>query len=290
MNKYFYRISSIIFLAIFAFSAYKVSSYLYTNYKSKAAYEELKSIRHQAGLSDYDKRDLSSEENTQELSEDNFIELLKKEERLKVTAEQQKLFQLEQEKQLRQQTFESLQKKNKDIVAWIYIPSTNIDYPVVKGADNEFYLTHDALKKRSSAGALFLDFNNKLGKDAKSSDKNLTIYGHHMKNGTMFKDLIKFRNKDFLNDNKFIYLDTKYRKETWEVFSVYTTAADFNYRQPNFTSSKEYSNFLKSIKSKSIYSTNVQVSANDNILTLSTCSYEFEDARLVVQARLVKEE
>jgi sortase B len=288
MNKYFSRISSIIFLAIFVFSIFKVSSYFYTNYKSKVAYEELKNIRTQTNLPNYDKQPLSSEQSTQDLNEDNFIEQLKKEARLKITADQQKKFQLEQERQLRLQTFERLQKKNKDIVAWIYIPSTNIDYPVVKGADNEFYLNHDALKKRSSAGALFLDFKNKLGKDAKSSDKNLTIYGHHMKNGTMFKDLTKFRSKEFFNDNKYIYLDTKYIRETWEIFSVYITAADFNYRQPNFTSTKEYTNFLKSIKSKSIYPTNVQFTANDSILTLSTCSYEFEDARLVVQARLVK--
>ncbi|MCM0647301.1 class B sortase [Clostridium swellfunianum] len=290
MNKYFHKISLTLCLSIFIFSAYKISSYLYTNYKSKAAYEELKSIHQQASLPADNSESTSTEQIGQELNEDNFIEYLKEQARLKIYAQQKKQFQEEQEKKQRQQTFENLQKKNKDIVAWIYIPLTNIDYPIVKGSDNEFYLNHDALKKYSDAGAIFLDYNNKLGKDAKTSDKNLTIYGHHMKNGTMFKDLSKFRSKDFLSDNKFIYLDTKYRKETWEIFSVYITPADFNYRQPNFTSTKEYTNFLKSIKSKSIYSTNVQVSANDSILTLSTCSYEFEDARLVVQARLVKEQ
>lgn len=172
---------------------------------------------------------------------------------------------------------------NKDVVGWISIPNTRIDYPVVKGKDNDYYLYHDILKRTSVYGTIFMDYRN----DIKLLNENTSLFGHHMKDGSMFQELVKYKDKDFFEANRYIYLFTEAGSSTWEVFSAYVTDTNFYFIQNEFSSLKEYENFINKIQAKSKYKSNVSVSTTDKIITLCTCTYEFNDARFVVHAKKI---
>lgn len=179
-----------------------------------------------------------------------------------------------------QPKFISLLEINEEVVGWVTIPETNIDYPVVKAADNDFYLGHDFEKNKNRSGSIFMDFRN----SPELKEKNIILYGHHMKDGSMFNNINKYKNKDFFYQNNLIRFDTLYEDYIWEVFSVYVTDVNFNYIQTKFPNDGQYLEFLKTINQKSIYKTEIEFSDDDVILTLSTCSYEFENARTVIHA------
>lgn len=172
---------------------------------------------------------------------------------------------------------------NDHTVGWIRIPHTVIDYPVVQGEDNVFYLNHSFKMEKNSAGSLFMDFRNSIDQ----LDQNTIIYGHHMKDGSMFKDLIKYRNKEFVLQNPVIFFDSLYLTMKWEIFAVFVTNTSFNYIKTNFSEKSEFQEFIQTIEEKSIFPTDIEITEEDRILTLSTCVYDFDDARLVVMARLL---
>ena len=175
---------------------------------------------------------------------------------------------------------------NKDTIGWITIAGTSIDYPIVQGSDNYYYLTHDYNRNESKYGSIFMDCHNA----ADFSDKHTILYGHNMKNGSMFHDLNEYRSHDFFDEHTYIevYSQDVYRK--WMVFSTYSTKPDFNYLQTAFDSREEYSIFLNALLSHSEFSDEkVQVNTEDKILTLSTCSDDLENGRRVVHAKLVEE-
>lgn len=273
MSKRVYKIVTFIFVIVFVFCSLKAISYFYHSYKSKNSYDEIKRIY---SISET----ITSNNFTDDLDDYEQYRLAL---RSSIKAKQEEAA----AQSLREQNFNKLQKINKDIISWIYVPNTKIDYPVVKGIDNEFYLHHDVVKSSSEVGAIFMDYKNVIKSDFKNSDKNIVLYGHNMKNGTMFKDLTKFGDITFFNENKYIYLDTSSGRHQWEIFSVFVAKSDFNYRQTKFESSNEYLKFLSTIKKKSLVPTNVELSSKDQILTLSTCSYEFNNARFAVVARLI---
>ncbi|MGY3724212.1 sortase B [Granulicatella balaenopterae] len=173
---------------------------------------------------------------------------------------------------------------NSEYMGWITIKDTPIDYPIVKGSNNDYYLTRDFNKQYLSSGSIFMDYRNEG-----FQDKNTVIYGHHMKNGTMFGSLKKYKDKDYLEKNKIIHIMSKnHEKLTYEIFSVYTTTSDdAESIVITFNNEEEFSAFINNICNKSIYDSDVEVKVSDRILTLSTCSYDFEDARLVIHARLI---
>lgn len=174
--------------------------------------------------------------------------------------------------------------KDIEIIGWLKIPNTSIDHPVVQGDDNQYYLNHNVNHERDKSGAIFMDYRNRN----KVLNRNTIIYGHFMKNKTMFYDLHKFKNKKFFLNNKTISFDTLNNEYSWEVFSVYVTKTDFYYIQPDFNDAKRYEEFLKIIKEKSMYQSDINLDKNDIVLTLSTCSYEYNDARFVVHAKLIR--
>ncbi len=179
--------------------------------------------------------------------------------------------------------FKPLLKINDQIKGWILIENTNIDYPVVLANDNEYYLNHNINKERSKAGSIFMDYRN----EGNYNDKNIILYGHNMKDGSMFKGLMGYKNEKYFFDHPLITFSTLYETNQWEVFSAYVTKTDFDYIQTEFPNNEGYENFLKNISCKSLYETNVHVEADDIILTLSTCSYEFPNARFVVHAKKI---
>ncbi|WP_084787972.1 class B sortase [Anaerobacillus alkalidiazotrophicus] len=177
-----------------------------------------------------------------------------------------------------------LDEVNQDIVGWITIPGTVIDYPVVKGEDNDFYLDRNVNKRKARAGSIFMDFRNSRVND----DIHTILYGHNMKDGSMFKELINFKDEYFFNKFRVIEYHNLYEQTEWEIFSVYVTNTDFYYIETDFSTNSDYQLFLDSIVKRSLFETDIEVMVGDQIMTLSTCDYDFEDARLVVHAKKVK--
>ena len=175
--------------------------------------------------------------------------------------------------------FKKLKSQNQDIAGWIYIRGTTIDYPIVQGKDNEEYLHQDFNKKKSSSGTIFLDNNCK--KDF-TSDNNI-IYGHHMKNGTMFAQLLKFREKSFLKKHNEIMIFTPDRTIHLKVISAYAQKAQ-NKIPVTFANDKQKKAYIKKIESMSEQTIKTSRINDIHIYTFVTCSYEGEDNRTYVHA------
>ena len=178
----------------------------------------------------------------------------------------------------------NLYNKYEDYRGWIKVDNTNIDYPIVQGKDDSFYLDKDINKNYLSSGSIFMNYlNNGF------NDENTILFGHHMRNKTMFAQLEKYKEKEFFQNDNDIKIEVENDKVlTYKVFSVYVTDANDNYIKSKFDNKSEYNEFLDKIKNKSIYKSDINVDENDKIITLSTCSYEFDDARMVVHGKLLK--
>ena len=175
--------------------------------------------------------------------------------------------------------FKKLKSQNQDIAGWIYIRGTTIDYPIVQGKDNEEYLHQDFNKKKSSSGTIFLDNNCK--KDF-TSDNNI-IYGHHMKNGTMFAQLLKFREKSFLKKHNEIMIFTPDRTIHLKVISAYAQKAQ-NKIPVTFANDKQKKAYIKKIESMSEQTIKTSRINDSHIYTFVASSYEGEDNRTYVHA------
>jgi sortase B len=171
--------------------------------------------------------------------------------------------------------------KNEDVVGWIRIEGTIVDYPVVQTDDITYYLTHDAEKNENVNGAIFLDRNC----DPVSLKGNNILYGHHMKDGSMFAALIQYNDEAFLKIHPVIEFATLNKTYKWKIFAVIITDPSYDYIQTEFNDSDQYFNFIKTMQEKSIFKIDVSLSPSDDILILSTCTYEYDDARFVVAAR-----
>ena len=180
--------------------------------------------------------------------------------------------------------FEKLKEKNSDVVAWLKVNGTNIETTVVKTTDNDYYLTHNFNKEYNSAGWIFADYKNKVD----GTDKNIVIYGHNMRDDSMFGSLKWVINEDWYNneDNKYITLITENETQVYEVFSVYQIEKEDYYIQTNFNTEKEFNTFAQTIKKRSKKDFNVDVNENDNILTLSTCANN-NKYRVVLHAKKI---
>lgn len=178
--------------------------------------------------------------------------------------------------------FAKLKQKNSDAIAWIKVNGTDIDFPVVKGTDNSYYLTHNFDKEKNKAGWIFADYRNKFD----GTDKNIIIYGHNMKNGSMFASLKDVIKEEWYNNenNKYIALITENENCKYQVFSVYQTETEEYYLQTNISNFKE---FVEKIKGRSKKNFNVDIKETDSILTLSTCA-DNTKYRVVLHAVKIK--
>lgn len=166
--------------------------------------------------------------------------------------------------------FNKLKEQNKETVAWIKVNNTNIEYPVVKADNNNFYLNHSFDKSQNSAGWIFADYRNKFD----NTDKNIIIYGHNMRDGSMFGSLKNILNSDWYEneENTNITLYTENEKCIYKVFSIYKIEIEDYYIKTEFSNDNEFEQFVNTIKNRSIKKFDIDVSKEDNILTLSTCA------------------
>lgn len=165
--------------------------------------------------------------------------------------------------------FAALREINPDIVAWIYIEGTKINYPIVQGEDNSYYLKHLFSGEWNGSGCIFLDFRN----DASFADRHSIIYGHHMKNGTMFTDLDKYKKQEFFDEHPVALLLTPDKNYKVDFFAGYVAAPQDDAWEIGFTEAK-FEVWLQNAADRSCFTSEIAPIASDRILTLSTCSYE----------------
>ena len=180
--------------------------------------------------------------------------------------------------------FEKLKEKNLDIVAWLKVNGTNIETTVVKTTNNDYYLTHNFNKEYNSAGWIFADYKNKVD----GTDKNIVIYGHNMRDDSMFGSLKNILNSDWYDneENTNITLYTENEKCIYKVFSIYKIESEDYYITTEFENDKKFEQFVNTIKKRSIKEFDIDVSESDNILTLSTCANN-NKYRVVLHAKKI---
>lgn len=244
---------------VFLFSSYKVYAYMSDNYESKKTYADVKAIY-------YDRNDVP-EPSAEPVAATTG------------SAEPEFPFEIRPK-------FKPLLEMNDEVVGWLRIADTPVDYPVVQTDDNEYYLTHDVKKEENITGSIFMDYRNNI----KGYNRNTILYSHSMKNGTMFGAVLRYESRWNFENKPIIEFDTLYGDEEWEIFSAYKTDTSFDYIRTDFDSDEDFQAYLDGVKAKSLHESDVEVTARDRILTLSTCYHGLKDGRFVIHAKLVRKD
>ena len=184
---------------------------------------------------------------------------------------------------------QELQKENPDVVGWIEIEETNINYPVLQGTDNSYYMTHNYKKEETKDGSIFLD----KDYDWSIPSSNLLMYGHNMGDGAMFQDLLKYENEEFYKQHPIVRFTTATEDAEYEIISAFKSRVYYKseknvfryYYFINADNEEEYNEFVSNAKEASFYDTGKAAEYGDQLMTLSTCSYHTEDGRFAVVAR-----
>ena len=185
-----------------------------------------------------------------------------------------------------------LHESYENVIAWLEIEGTDINYPIVQTNDNDYYLNHNYKNEKSSAGAIYFD------KDVKINESdNLQIYGHRNKYGLMFEPLIKYAKKDFYEKHKTINLTTLEEDATYEILAIFYSRVYYSnetnvfryYYFVNAESEEEYNKFVNNAKKASKFDTGVDAKYGDKLITLSTCEYSRENGRFVVVAKKISD-
>lgn len=181
--------------------------------------------------------------------------------------------------------FDNLKKINSDVVGWIKVNGTYINYPFVQSKDNKYYLTHSFNKSYNNAGWVFLDYRNN-----NINNRNTIIYAHGRTDKTMFGTLRKVLNNGWINNanNYVIKISAEKENSLWQIFSIYHIPTTNDYLQTEFKDEREYQRFLNILKNRSNHNFNTSITSNDTILTLSTCYNDSE--KMVVHAKLIKKQ
>lgn len=179
--------------------------------------------------------------------------------------------------------FESLMAEGEDVVAWIYCPDTAIDYPVVKGEDNSFYLSHSFDGSSLKAGAIFIDANDRDG----FTDANMIIYGHHMNDGSMFAGLHSWMEEGYYEEHPVMWILTPEQDYKVLIFSGYNTPAVSDTYKIFHEPCPELNEYLSKCAAQSDFETGIEPDGKGKYVVLSTCSYVFEDARYVLHGVMV---
>lgn len=254
----------LLFCALFLLSAWMLLDYYLASQKQKAQFDELAQIVAQNTSEPTQPPEALSPDETQP----------------ETTAPESPLFLPE---------YEPLSAMNPDMVGWLQIEDTRINYPVMQTPDREdYYLYRDFYGASSGHGCLYAEESCDIG----APSDNITVYGHNMKDGSMFGDLMDYQRKAFWQAHPTIFFNTLTEYRSYEIFAVFITTANqgqgFSYHQfVDAQSEDEFYNYVNQCKTLSLYDTGITPAYGDKLLTLSTCEYTRENGRLVVVARQV---
>ncbi|WP_342536609.1 class B sortase [Sporosarcina sp. FSL K6-3508] len=257
MRKRISKLMPFVYLAVFLYSGYLLAQYLYTYIEASSSLKETQLIY--------------------ETALENSVE--------PVETESSSKEDILSRYTMRPQ-FEELHAVNEQIVGWLSVEGTKLNNPILQSEDNDFYLNRNFKGEYSRAGSVFMDYRN----DVTDMSRNTVIYGHAMRNDTMFGSLKKFGKQSYADDHPVIYMDTLYDGYDIEVFAAYETTIDFYYIETNFKTDEDFMHYLEEVESRSLIEMPVEVNRDDQIVTLSTCnnSVNSKDKRYVVQGKLVK--
>lgn len=181
--------------------------------------------------------------------------------------------------------FDYLKKKNPDIIAWLDIPGTGISYPVAKTGDNDFYISHGIYGQKSGSGAVFMDYRNKMD----LTDSNTILFGHNMRNGSMFAGLRQFKSRSYRNSRPYVDLYFPEGRVRFEIYSCYEESASGENFPTLFTGEDDRNAFLSAAAARSLYKTEVDPEESGHTLMLATCTGKGYSHRLVVHAAQIEE-
>lgn len=185
--------------------------------------------------------------------------------------------------------FEKLYALNNDLVGWIEIPGTNVCYPVVQTPESpDYYLRRDFYGDHATHGCIYV----KEECDVFAPSDNVTIYGHRMHDGSMFYDLLRYKERSYFEDNPYVLFDHLTQRHTYQILAVFQTTASVGqgFRYQAFVDAQteaDFNNFVDTCKALAYYDTGVDASYGDKLITLSTCDYEIENGRFVVVAKRI---
>lgn len=187
---------------------------------------------------------------------------------------------------VREINFSALIQVNSEVVAWISSEDRIIDYPIVQGTDNEYYLTHLFSGKKNKLGSLFVDYRTA----GDFSGQTTIVYGHNMKDGSMFSSLAKYKDQEYFDKHPSMRLYTPSGVYTLEFFAGIVADGDYEFIRHQFHDDQDFLTYIDALKKDSTFMSDVSVAANERIVALCTCSYEFNNARYALFGKLVRAE
>ena len=179
--------------------------------------------------------------------------------------------------------FPAWQSLNSDVQAWIHNEAIRVDHPVLKSPDNEYYLTRDLDLSYKAMGSIFFDFRN----NSDFSDPNTIIYGHNFDNGLMFSNLVWYKSQQFYEQNPFYYLYTPEQVYRVDIAAgIVVSETDTTYLVVDFSSDLEFSSLIQAIEKNSVIETEIELTPGDQLVTLYTCTNDWQGQRFVVIGKL----
>lgn len=184
-----------------------------------------------------------------------------------------------------------LKQENNEIKGWIKIEGTQINYPLLQSEDNNYYLSHNYKKEKNSCGSIYINSKSNI----EDQNANVIIYGHCMKNGEMFANLHKYKQKEYYEEHPEIKIITEEKEETYEIICAFKSRIYYQdeknvfryYNQHNFENEEQYNKYIENCKKIQLYETGIEAKYGEQLITLITCEYSQENGRMVVVAKKI---
>ena len=281
-KKIGFILAILLLLCIFFFCGWKVISYFAEGARSEAQYDELSDMLQEARPTEDATTPTFDWSSLERLPEEEIIEMPDSPYIIVTNSQTGKLAVMLPE-------YEPLFQINSDIVGWISIEGTNIDYPVVQRKDiTNYYIYRDFYGRQIMRGCIYV----KEDCDVFAPTDNVVMYGHMMQDGSMFADLSKYTSKKFWQEHQFVQFDTLRGRHTYQIVCVFkTTANSGGFPYHTFVEAEydsDWDDFWVQCQENAFYDTGLDINCNDKIITLSTCEYTLKNGRLVVVAKRVE--
>lgn len=178
---------------------------------------------------------------------------------------------------------------NSDVIGWLEIPNTMIDYPILQSNNNDYYLKYNYKREESKYGSIFLNYKS----DINDENSNLIIYGHNMGDNQMFNELLKYRDEEYFKKHKIIKISNEQKEYNYSIIAVFKSRVFYQdeedvfryYNYTYFNNEEEYNNYIKNVNQLQLYNTNVSAKYGEQLATLITCEYSQKNGRLVIIAK-----